>query len=91
MEHEVHDPRDIGWEHSGSAYRVDLWSPDRSRCAEFRLTGASGVRQALAWADDQVRGGGAQQGWSVDLWIEIEDGHDGLGRVLLDGGHDQPT
>jgi hypothetical protein len=82
------DPRDVDWEITAPVFRVEFWSQgaDRDhvprekqalRCDTYRLTGASDVRDVMAWARDQ----------SVDatrtaIYVE-SSAHTSLGLIMV--------
>ncbi len=74
------DPRDARWESGEPAYRVYFWTPrgDGWASEEWRLRDAD-VAEVLAWTDDNA------QGRRVVIWVEHDDGRDGLGLIRLQG------
>ena len=52
------DPRDIRWEVSSPTYRVYFWRRVGGgyHSEEFQLSGASDVREVLAWAERRAEG-----------------------------------
>jgi hypothetical protein len=52
------DPRDIRWEVSSPTYRVYFWRRVGGdyHSEEFQLSGASDVREVLAWAERRAKG-----------------------------------
>jgi hypothetical protein len=53
------DPRDIRWEVSSPTYRVYFWRRVGGgyHSEEFQLSGASDVREVLAWAERNRKAG----------------------------------
>jgi hypothetical protein len=52
------DPRDTRWEVSSPTYRVYFWRRVGGgyHSEEFQLSGASDIRDVLAWAEERAEG-----------------------------------
>lgn len=70
------DPRDTAWEVAGPAYRVYFYDSDQA-ADEWRLTGASSVKEILDWAD------GSARGRRYVIYVEVNQLEPGL--IRLDG------
>ncbi|MBM7168423.1 hypothetical protein JQK87_08345 [Streptomyces sp. G44] len=72
------DPRDTSWEQDHATYRVHFWDRSDRSADEYEISGAAGVEEVLAWAEEHA----AEHGCAYTVHVVTTDnGRRGLIRL----------